>query len=84
MLNFNNKEQDDDINKLTNFLDTVGVNKRYISYPNGGVDDNIIDITKRYGYSIGLTTTNRIITNITEENVLSLPRLDAAQKLTVR
>lgn len=84
LLNFNNKEQYEDISKLTDFLNKIGVSKRYISYPNGGVDDNIIDITKKYGYSIGLATTNRIITNIAEENVLSLPRLDAAQKLIVR
>lgn len=60
----------------SDLLDKLGITEKYFSYPNGGYNDEIIEILKKYNYSLAVTTE----THSNFNNIMALPRLDGTKE----
>ena len=68
------QELKESFNFISNWSDDA-----FISYPNGGYNDEILDHTNEVGFSLGFTTVKQTLTNLDNLNYLELPRYDGAQ-----
>jgi peptidoglycan/xylan/chitin deacetylase (PgdA/CDA1 family) len=67
-----------DLNNSFNFLKRFkSLNYKMISYPNGGFNEEIINLSRKVGYEIGFTTTNLHVQ--LKNNLLTLSRFDATK-----
>ena len=80
---FQGSELVHEFNRMTLFLKAFYLEKLFMSYPNGGFNDEILKTVNGFGYSIALATQDRNIVNAKKENILSLPRFDAVQHLII-
>lgn len=67
---------EDDIKKCAEFIKS-----EFISYPNGGYNDEIKQACKKYGFNYGFTIEQKTITELDLIDNLEMPRYDGPQKL---
>lgn len=67
---------EDDIKKCAEY-----VKSEFISYPNGGYNEQVKDICRKNGFNYGFTINRKTITELDSIDTLELPRYDAPQKL---
>lgn len=70
---------EDDIKKCAEF-----VKSEFISYPNGGYNEEIKKACKKHGFNIGFTVEQKTITELDLIDDLEMPRYDAPQKLPLK
>ena len=73
----NENEQRKDISESLDFLEEVGAETKdwIMCYPYGAYNETTLSLLKDFGAALGITTELRIA-NISEDNPLTLPRLD--------
>jgi peptidoglycan/xylan/chitin deacetylase (PgdA/CDA1 family) len=83
LTNYPKHKQEVDLMLTKNFLENLGVTDFYLSYPNGGFNEDTLKLMGDCGFDLGFTTTNQSIENVRGINPFALPRLDAPQKLVI-
>jgi peptidoglycan/xylan/chitin deacetylase (PgdA/CDA1 family) len=76
--NTSNDKINKELIKSNNFFKKLKIKNLSICYPYGGVNDQIINIAKKFNYEFGLTTKKGIINLDININKLNLPRIDIA------
>mgnify|MGYP003630243692 FL=1 len=74
---------DNDVKTSSDFI--KGYSDNFIfSYPNGGYNDDIKDIMKKYDCKLSFTINQMTITNLDIVDYLEFPRYDAPQKIKLK
>jgi peptidoglycan/xylan/chitin deacetylase (PgdA/CDA1 family) len=78
------ESQEKEIKLSIDFLRKLKINSRYYSicYPFGGYNSETLEIAKRYGFQMGVSTVQNIA-NTDSDNMLALPRLDTNDLPTI-